>query len=232
MPAWRADDVGHVVFGHVINTEPRDMYLARVAAIEGGCAQETPALTVNRLCGSGLQAIVTAAQCILLGDAEVAIGGGAESMSRAPYSLPHDPLGRAHGPHQAGRHDARRAARSLPQHPHGRHGRERGRRNTTSRASSRIRQRLKATSARSAPSRPATSRSRSCRWRSKAAKARSLFDTDEHVRGDAKLEDMAKLKPAFQKENGTVTAGNASGLNDAAAAVVLMEARRGRAARA
>ncbi|MBC7958165.1 MAG: acetyl-CoA C-acyltransferase, partial [Cytophagales bacterium] len=81
-------DVGHVVFGHVINTEPRDMYLARVAAVDGGVSQETPALTVNRLCGSGLQAVISAAQCILLGDAEIALAGGAECMSRGAYSLP------------------------------------------------------------------------------------------------------------------------------------------------
>jgi len=77
-------DVGHVVFGHVVNTEPRDMYLSRVAAINGGCAKETPAMNVNRLCGSGLQAIVSASQSILLGDCDIAIGGGAENMSRAP----------------------------------------------------------------------------------------------------------------------------------------------------
>ena len=79
-------DVGHVVFGHVINTEPRDMYMGRVAAIEGGCSVETPGLTLNRLCGSGLQAVISAAQSILLGDVEVAVAGGAESMSRAPYA--------------------------------------------------------------------------------------------------------------------------------------------------
>ena len=82
------DDVGHVVFGNVVHTEPKDMYLARVAALNGGVAQHVPALTVNRLCGSGLQAIVSAAQGILLGDADIAIGGGAESMSRAPYTVP------------------------------------------------------------------------------------------------------------------------------------------------
>jgi len=79
-------DVGHVVFGHVVNTEPKDMYLSRVAAINGGCAEATPAFNVNRLCGSGLQAIVCASQNILLGDADIAIGGGAECMSRAPYA--------------------------------------------------------------------------------------------------------------------------------------------------
>jgi acetyl-CoA C-acetyltransferase len=83
-----ADDVGHVVFGNVIHTEVRDMYISRVAALNGGLNTETPALTVNRLCGSGMQAIVSAAQAIMLGDCEVAVAGGAESMSRAPYWLP------------------------------------------------------------------------------------------------------------------------------------------------
>ena len=80
-------DVGHVVFGHVVNTEPKDMYLSRVAAINGGCAEGTPAFNVNRLCGSGLQAILSASQSILLGDVDVAIGAGAENMSRAPYAI-------------------------------------------------------------------------------------------------------------------------------------------------
>ncbi|HQC86580.1 MAG TPA: acetyl-CoA C-acyltransferase, partial [Rhodoferax sp.] len=79
-------DVGHVVFGHVVNTEPKDMYLSRVAAINGGCGEGTPAFNVNRLCGSGLQAIVSASQSILLGDTDIAIGGGAENMSRAPFA--------------------------------------------------------------------------------------------------------------------------------------------------
>ncbi|MBI2294185.1 MAG: acetyl-CoA C-acyltransferase, partial [Betaproteobacteria bacterium] len=81
-------EVGHVVFGNVIHTEAKDMYLSRVACIKGGLPQETPALTLNRLCGSGLQAIVSASQAILLGDADVAVAGGAESMSRAAYTLP------------------------------------------------------------------------------------------------------------------------------------------------
>ena len=80
--------VGHVFLGHVINTEPRDLYLSRVGALDAGLPQEVAAANVNRLCGSGLQAIVSAAQAILLGDTDVAIGGGAESMSRAPYILP------------------------------------------------------------------------------------------------------------------------------------------------
>lgn len=84
----KGEEVGHVVFGHVINTEPRDMYLSRVAAVNGGVSAETPAFNVNRLCGSGLQAVVSAAQTVLLGDADIAIAGGAESMSRAPYLAP------------------------------------------------------------------------------------------------------------------------------------------------
>src|SRR6266581_1494897 len=83
-----ADDVGHVVFGHVIHTDVRDMYISRVAAMNGGLNTETPAMTVNRLCGSGMQAIVSAAQAIMLGDCAVAVAGGAESMSRAAYMLP------------------------------------------------------------------------------------------------------------------------------------------------
>ena len=82
----RGEEVGQVVFGHVVNTEPRDMYLSRIAAIQGGCAESTIAFNVNRLCGSGLQAIVNASQSILLGDTDIAIGGGAENMSRAPYA--------------------------------------------------------------------------------------------------------------------------------------------------
>ena len=83
-----AKDVGHVVFGNVIHTEGRDQYLARVAGVNGGLPHETPALTLNRLCGSGLQAIITSAQAIMLGDAEVTVAGGAENMSRSPYSSP------------------------------------------------------------------------------------------------------------------------------------------------
>src|ERR1700730_17461842 len=78
-------EVGHVVFGHVVNSEPRDMYLSRVAAIEGGCGEDTPAFNVNRLCVSAFQAFISAAQAILLGDTDIAIGGGAENMSRGPY---------------------------------------------------------------------------------------------------------------------------------------------------
>ena len=215
-------DVGHVVFGHVINTEPRDMYMARVAAIDGGVGQDTPALTVNRLCGSGLQAIVSAAQSILLGDAEVALAGGAECMSRGPYSMPqarwgarmgnatlvdmmvgalHDPFHNVHmgitAENVAAKWDISRAQQdeaALESHRRAQRAIEAGY----------FKEQIV----------PVVQEGR---------KGPVTFDTDEHVRFNAKLDDMAKLKPAFKKDGGTVTAGNASGVNDGAAAVVLME---------
>ncbi|HEX4878650.1 MAG TPA: beta-ketothiolase BktB [Limnobacter sp.] len=216
-----ADQVGHVVFGHVVNSEPRDMYLARVATIEGGLDKATPALTLNRLCGSGLQAIVTAAQSIMLGDADVAIGGGAESMSRAPYILPsarwgarmgdmkgidmmvgalHDPFHVIHmgvtAENVAKEFGISREAQdalAVESHKRAAHAIANG-----------------------------YFKDQILPVEIKSKKGPVMFDTDEHVRGDATLEGMAKLRTVFQKD-GTVTAGNASGLNDGAAAVVLME---------
>ncbi|MDR5816754.1 MULTISPECIES: beta-ketothiolase BktB [unclassified Caballeronia] len=216
------DEVGHVVFGNVVHTEPRDMYLARVAALNGGVAQHAPALTVNRLCGSGLQAIVSAAQGILLGDADIAIGGGAESMSRAPYSMPaarfgqrmgdarlvdmmvgalNDPFQSIHmgvtAENVARKYEISREAQdALALESH--------RRAAHAIASGYFKEQIL----------PVTIPSK---------KGEIVFDTDEHVRLDASPADFARLKPVFAKENGTVTAGNASGINDAAAAVVLME---------
>jgi acetyl-CoA C-acetyltransferase len=217
-------DVHHVVFGHVVNTEPRDMYLARVATLEGGLSIDTPALTLNRLCGSGLQAIVSAAQTILLGDADVALGGGAEVMSRGPYVMPgarwgqrmgdgqivdmmvgalHDPFGRIHMgvtaenvAKQWGITREDQDALALESHQ---------------RASRAIRNNHFA--------------GQILGVELKSRKGTTVFDTDEHVRHDATIDDMRKLKPVFVKENGTVTAGNASGINDGAAAVVLMDRR-------
>jgi acetyl-CoA C-acetyltransferase len=214
--------VGHVAFGHVINTEARDMYLSRVAAIDGGLPEGVAAMNVNRLCGSGLQAIVSAAQSILLGDTDVAIGGGAESMSRGPYFLPagrwgarmgdnkmvdmmvgalHDPFGTIHmgvtAENVAAKYGITRAdqdALALESH----------RRAAAAVTAGHFKGQIV----------PVELKSR---------KGTVLFDTDEHVRHDATLDDLAKLKPVFVKENGTVTAGNASGINDAAAALVLME---------
>lgn len=216
------EEVGHVVFGHVINTEPRDMYLSRVAALEGGVPAETPAFNVNRLCGSGLQAVVSAAQTILLGDVDVAIGGGAESMSRAPYLAPAARwgsrmgdaglvdmmLGALHDPFQA-IHMGVTAENVAREYGIGRELQDQTAVESHRRASRTIQAGyFKGQIV------PVTIKSR---------KGDVQFDTDEHVRHDATLEDMAKLRPVFAKENGTVTAGNASGLNDAAAALVLME---------
>ena len=216
------EQVGHVVFGHVVNTEPRDMYLSRVAALDGGCGQGTPAFNVNRLCGSGLQAIVSAAQSIMLGDADIAIGGGAENMSRAPYAsltsrwgarmgdtklidmmigALHDPFHNIHMGITAENIAAKmnitrdeQDALAVESHNRAQRATQEGR--------------FKAQIL------PIVQKTR---------KGEVTFDTDEHFRPDCTLADMAKLKPAFLKENGTVTAGNASGINDAAAAVVLME---------
>ncbi|MCX5544820.1 acetyl-CoA C-acyltransferase family protein [Paraburkholderia sp. CNPSo 3076] len=222
------DAVGHVVFGNVVHTEPKDMYLARVAAINGGVAQHAPALTVNRLCGSGLQAIVSAAQTILLGDADIAIGGGAENMSRAPYSMPAARFGQRMGDSQlvdmmiGALHDpfqtihmgvtaenvakkfgiTREAQDALALESH--------RRAERAIAEGRFKDQILPISI-------------------KSKKGEVLFDADEHVRRGATLEDFSKLKPVFAKENGTVTAGNASGINDAAAAVLLMSADAARA---
>ncbi|AUS42594.1 acetyl-CoA C-acyltransferase [Ralstonia solanacearum] len=216
------EEVGHVVFGHVINTEPRDMYLSRVAALEGGVPAETPAFNVNRLCGSGLQAVVSAAQTILLGDTDVAIGGGAESMSRAPYLAPAARwgsrmgdaglvdmmLGALHDPFQA-IHMGVTAENVAREYGIGRELQDQTAVESHRRASRAIQAGYFKDQIV-----PVTIKSR---------KGDVQFDTDEHVRHDATLEDMAKLRPVFAKENGTVTAGNASGLNDAAAALVLME---------
>jgi acetyl-CoA C-acetyltransferase len=124
-------EVGHVVFGNVIPSVPQDAYISRVAALNAGCPIETPAFNVNRLCGSGLQAIVSAAQAIQLGDCDVAVGGGAESMSRGPY-FDQPPLGRTHGRRQeldymlgilhdpaedAHGHHRRKRGRALRDHP-------------------------------------------------------------------------------------------------------------------
>jgi acetyl-CoA C-acetyltransferase len=214
-------EVGHVVFGNVIHTEARDMYLSRVAALDGGVADHVPCLTVNRLCGSGLQAILSASQSILLGDADIAIGGGAESMSRAGYlstgtrwgarmgdaalvdmmlAALHDPFETIHmgvtAENVAAKYNITRADQdALALESHNRAAR--------AIAEGRFKEQIL----------PVVQKTR---------KGEVVFDTDEHVRSGATLEDFQKLKTVFQKD-GTVTAGNASGINDGAAAVVLME---------
>jgi acetyl-CoA C-acetyltransferase len=216
-------DVGHVVFGHVVNTEPKDMYISRVAAVNGGCAEGTPAFNVNRLCGSGLQAIISASQSILLGDTDIAIGGGAENMSRAPFAslnmrwgarmgdtkmidmmigALHDPFHNIHMGITAENIAAKwgitredQDALAVQSHNRAQHATEAG-----------------------------YFKSQIMPVMLKSKKGDVAYEVDEHFRSNCSLADMTKLKPAFLKENGTVTAGNASGINDAAAAVVLMEA--------
>ena len=214
-------EVGHVVFGNVIQTEPKDMYLSRVCAMNGGIPQETPAMTLNRLCGSGLQAVISAAQAVMLGDADVALAGGAESMSRSNYVMPaarwgqrmgdeplvdwmvgalSDPFDKQH----MGVTAERIAERwSLSRELQDEYAVESHRRAAAAIADGRFKSQILPVEL-------------------KGKKGTVVFDTDEHVRMDATIADMTKLRAVFQKD-GTVTAGNASGLNDAAAAVVLME---------
>jgi len=215
-------DVGHVVFGNVVHTEPRDMYLARVAAIEGGVAHHVPCLTVNRLCGSGLQAIISAAQSIALGDAAIAVGGGAECMSRAPYAMPSARWGQRMGEAQlvdmmvAALHDPFDSIHMgvTAENVAAKYGISRAQQDQLAleshrRASQAIDQ--------------GRFKSQIVPIEIRAKKGTTLFDTDEHVRRDVKIEDLAKLKAVFAQQNGTVTAGNSSGINDGAGAVVLME---------
>jgi len=215
------DEVGHVVFGNVIHTEAKDMYLARVCAINAGVTKDAPALTLNRLCGSGLQAIVSASQSILLGDTDIAVGAGVESMSRAAYlaqgvrwgarmgdtamidmmlAALHDPFENIHmgetAENLAESHQITRAqqdALAVQSHQRAARATKEGR-----------------------------FKEQILPIRLKTRKGETVFDTDEHVRADASAEDLGKLRAVFRKD-GTVTAGNASGINDGAAAVVLME---------
>ena len=221
-------DVGHVVFGHVVNSEPKDMYLSRVAAIHGGCAEGTPAFNVNRLCGSGLQAIVSASQAILLGDADIAIGAGAENMSRAPSAslasrwgarmgdtkmidmmigALHDPF---HTIHMGVTAENIAAKWGITREEQDQLAVESHRRAQKATEAGYFKEQIVPVML-------------------KSKKGEVAYATDEHFRANATLEDMAKLKPVFVKENGTVTAGNASGINDAAAAVVLMDAKTAQA---
>ena len=213
--------LGHVVMGSVIHGEAKDMYLSRVAAVEAGVPVGTPCLTVNRLCGSGLQAIVSASQHILLGDCDSAVAGGAESMSRAAYFLPSGRWGQRMG--DAAVVDAMTGALHDPfGHGHmgvtaeniaAKYGFTREQQDRFAVESHRKAARAIEQGYFKAQVTPVEIRSR---------KGVEQFTTDEHVRKDARLEDMAKLRAVFKKD-GTVTAANASGINDAGAAVVLME---------
>jgi acetyl-CoA C-acetyltransferase len=214
--------VGHVVMGSVIHGEAKDMYLSRVAAIEAGIPVGTPCLTVNRLCGSGLQAIVSASQHILLGDCDVAVAGGAESMSRAAYFLPAGRWGQRMG--DAAVVDAMTAALHDP-FGHGHMG-VTAENIAAKYGFTREQQDAFALESHRRAARAINEglfKSQIVPIELKTKKGVEQFTTDEHVRKDAKPDDMAKLKAVFKKD-GTVTAGNASGINDAGAAVVLMEA--------
>ena len=216
--------VGQCVFGHVIHTEAKDMYLSRVAAVKGGLPHESGALTVNRLCGSGLQAIVSASQYILLGDTDAAVGGGAESMSRAAYANVSQRWGARMG--DAKSIDMMVGALTDPFDTV--HMGITAENVATKCGITREQQDAFAVESHrraAAALREGHFKSQILPIELKSKKGPTQFDTDEHVRGDASAEGMAKLKAVFAKENGTVTAGNASGINDAAAAVVLMEAQ-------
>jgi len=216
-------EVGHLAFGHVIHTEARDMYLSRVVALNAGLPQSSAAFNVNRLCGSGMQAIVSASQSILLGDTDMAIGGGAENMSRAGYlsqtqrfgarmgdtnmidmmvGALSDPFGRMHmgvtAENVAKKFNITREmqdALAIESH----------RRAVQAQDEGRFKEQIV----------PVIVKSR---------KSDTQITVDEHPRRDVTKEGLAALRPVFVKENGTVTAGNASGINDGAAAVMLMSA--------
>jgi len=216
-----AREVGACVMGNVIHTEARDMYFSRVAALKGGLPDESSALTVNRLCGSGLQAIVSASQMIILGDADVAVGGGAESMSRGGYLMPTlrwgqrmsdgavvdmmvgaltDPFDTVHmgltAENIAEKWKISRDQQdefSVESHRRAVNAIDKG-----------------------------YFKDQILPIELKTRKGVQLFDRDEHPRGETSRESLAKLRTVFKKD-GSVTAGNASGINDGAAAVVLME---------
>lgn len=214
-------DVGHAIFGNIIHTDAHDHYLARVAAIKGGLPQETPALTLNRLCGSGLQAIISAAQLIMLGDIDCAVAGGAESMSRSQYWLPNARTGLRMGDGKV--IDAMVAALSDPfddchmgiTAENIAKKWEISREDQDALAVESHRRAINALD-------NGYLKEQILPIEVKTKKGTTIVDTDEHPRRDATLEGMAKLRPAFDKA-GTVTAGNASAINDAAAAVIIME---------
>ncbi|MGD8430336.1 MAG: acetyl-CoA C-acyltransferase family protein [Ectothiorhodospiraceae bacterium] len=215
-------DVGHTVFGNVIHTEPRDMYLARVASVNAGLPVETPALTLNRLCGSGLQAILTAASYIQLGEADCTVGGGGDSMSRAPYWIPSGRWGQRMG--DGTMVDAMVGALTDPF--------DKCHMGITAEnvaekwgISREEQDRLAVESHRRAANAIDNGyfKDQIHPVEIKTRKGTVIFDTDEGPRRDVDPERMAAMKPVFKRDGGSVTAGNASTLNDGSAAVVLME---------
>ncbi len=212
------DQIGTVVFGHVLNTEPRDMYLSRVAAMQAGIPETVPAMNVNRLCGSGAQAVVSAVQALLLGDADFALAGGAEAMSRAPYILPAARFGQKMGDAQVV--DMMLGALTCPfgtghmgvtaENVAREHGISRADQDAFALESQTRAAKAIAEGHFTAEIAPIEIPTR---------RGSVVFDTDEHPKVTS-LEALAGLRAAFEK-NGTVTAGNASGINDGAAALVL-----------
>ena len=216
-------DIHHTYMGHVIHTEPRDMYLSRVVAIEAGIPKEAPSLTLNRLCGSGLQAIISGTRTIQLGDAEAVVAGGAENMSRGGYLMPNLRFGQRMGDAKA--HDMMVGALTDP-FGHGHMG-------ITAEnvaASYNITRADQDQLALNSQKRAAKAieagyfKSQIMPVEIQQRKKTLIFDTDEHVRAETDEASLAKLRTVFKKEDGSVTAGNASGINDGAAAVVLMSA--------
>lgn len=210
--------VEHVVMGNVIPTEPQDAYISRVAAMNAGIPKETPAFNVNRLCGSGLQAIISAAQTLLLGDAEIAIGAGVESMSRGPYILPAARWGARMGNIQAVDYML-----GILQDPF--HGIHMGitaeniavRNNITREMQDALAMEDQVRAFRAIEEGRFIEQIAAVELHTR--KGVQLFDVDEHPRLTS-TEQLAQMKPAFKKD-GSVTAGNASGLNDGAAALVM-----------
>ncbi|WBU56710.1 acetyl-CoA C-acyltransferase family protein [Paracoccus sediminicola] len=221
------DQIGTVVFGHVINTEPRDMYLSRVAALDAGIPDTTPAMNVNRLCGSGAQAIVSAVQSLMLADADFAIAGGAESMSRSPYAVPQARFGTKMG--DAKMLDMMTGALTCPmgtghmgvtaENVAGEHGISREDQDGFALESQNRAAKAIAEGRFAEQITPVEISAR---------KGPVTFETDEHPK-QTSAEKLAALRPAFQKD-GSVTAGNASGINDGAAALVLARAGAAEAA--
>ncbi|MBO9473101.1 acetyl-CoA C-acyltransferase family protein [Shimia sp. R10_1] len=223
----QGDQIGHVAFGHVINTEPRDMYLSRVASVEAGVPNTTPAMNVNRLCGSGLQAIVSATQSLMLGDADFALAGGAENMSRSPYIMQQQRWGQKMGdvktldmmlgalncPFGTG-HMGITAENVADEHDVTREDMDAFALTSQERAAAAIEagyfdEQITPVDV-------------------KVKRDMVPFVRDEHPTAST-LEKLASLRPVFKKD-GRVTAGNASGLNDGAAAVVLARAEAAEAA--
>jgi acetyl-CoA C-acetyltransferase len=221
-----ADQIGHVAFGHVINTEPRDMYLSRVAAIGAGIPDTVPAMNVNRLCGSGVQAIVSVVQSLMLGDADFGLAGGAENMSRSPYILPSTRWGQKMG--DAGAQDMMLGALNCPfgtghmgvtaenvasEHKVSREAQDAFAMESQSRAAKAIE--------------AGYFKDQITPVEVRVKRETKAFEVDEHPKSTS-LETLAGLRTVFQKE-GSVTAGNASGINDGAAAIVLARASAAKA---